>query len=103
MAYYLPRLGAILAICSLVVLLAICMVGLLKPNSLNAGILPSNPMILPAQAMPGDPNAPTDVPPTDEPKPTDEPPTDVPATGVPPAGESPTDVPAPINPFQALL
>jgi hypothetical protein len=60
--YYLPRLGAILTICSLVVLLAICLVGLLKPNSLNAGILPSNPIILPAEVIPGDPNAPTLTP-----------------------------------------
>ena len=62
MAYYLPRLGAILTICSLVVLLAVCLVGLLKPNSLNAGFLPSNPIILPAEAIPGDPNAPTSTP-----------------------------------------
>src|SRR5262249_16301756 len=61
-ARYLPRMGAIATICALVVLIAICMVGLLKPNSLNAGFLPSNPIILPAQAMPGDPNAPTLTP-----------------------------------------
>jgi hypothetical protein len=51
-----------LTICSIVVLIAICLVGLLKPNSLNAGILPSNPIILPAEALPGDPNAPTLTP-----------------------------------------
>src|SRR5262245_45725497 len=61
-ARYLLRLGAILTICGIVVLMAVCMVGLLKPNSLNAGLLPANPIILPAQAMPGDPNAPTLTP-----------------------------------------
>ncbi|HEX9441035.1 MAG TPA: hypothetical protein VF909_15220, partial [Roseiflexaceae bacterium] len=60
---YLPRVGAILTILSVVVLMAICLVGLLKPNSLNgAGFLPSDPIAMPAQASSIDPNAPPGTP-----------------------------------------
>ncbi|MFL5800428.1 MAG: hypothetical protein ACJ8CR_01660, partial [Roseiflexaceae bacterium] len=62
MARYLPRVGAILVIAGIIVLMALCLVGLLRPNSLNAGIFPSSADILPARAVPIDPNTPPGTP-----------------------------------------
>src|SRR5689334_14963614 len=48
---YIPRIGAVLAISGLVLLMVFCLVGLLMPNSLNAGIFQSSVGVLPAQSV----------------------------------------------------